>query len=424
MSIQQRLLSAAVIAFLWGCSAQAPVAKRDNLTAMYGNASTGIRLQARVYHSDSANSFIYFKLPTRDLLYKSGGDGSAYKASARLHYEVMADWGSRQLLDSASTLVQDMTSDPGQDKELIGTIGSLKGRYGSCVVKVTASDLNRESYGVAYLRVRRTGSIREYFLPMDQGTSLPLFSDHVRPGRSLRVRCEAMAGRTLWVGHRPADLALPAPVFSTSGGPASSSSMDSTFHVQVGADGHFDLGLGRAGIYHFQADSNALDGFTLVALDQSHPVIGSASDMLRPMRYITSVQEYDRLSKAPNVRQAVEQFWIDAAGDRERAREAIRIYFERVETANHHFTSEVEGWRTDRGMVHIIFGRPTSIQKSDLSETWTYGEENNLMSLVFTFVKRQGPYTENDLVLERDPILKGAWYRNVESWRNGRVYQN
>ena len=33
---------------------------------------------------------------------------------------------------------------------------------------------------------------------------------------------------------------------------------------------------------------------------------------------------------------------------------------------------------------------------------------------------------ERDLqaVLERDPALKGAWYRNVESWRNGRIYQN
>jgi hypothetical protein len=46
------------------------------------------------------------------------------------------------------------------------------------------------------------------------------------------------------------------------------------------------------------------------------------------------------------------------------------------------------------------------------------------MSSSFTFVKRADPYSDNDLVLERDPMLKGAWYRNVESWRNGRVYQN
>jgi len=142
------------------------------------------------------------------------------------------------------------------------------------------------------------------------------------------------------------------------------------------------------------------------------------------LRYITSNQEYDRIIKSGNIRQAIERFWIDAAGDRERGREAIRIYYGRVENANRHFTAETEGWRTDRGLVHIIFGVPTSIYKNDLSETWIYGEENNLMSLAFTFKRRNGAFNENDLVLERDPLLKGAWYRNVESWRNGRVYQN
>jgi hypothetical protein len=67
---------------------------------------------------------------------------------------------------------------------------------------------------------------------------------------------------------------------------------------------------------------------------------------------------------------------------------------------------------------------PSTIYKNDQSETWIYGEENNLMSLSFTFKPRKGALNDNDLVLERDPMLKGAWYRNVESWRNGRVYQN
>ena len=67
---------------------------------------------------------------------------------------------------------------------------------------------------------------------------------------------------------------------------------------------------------------------------------------------------------------------------------------------------------------------PTSIYKNDLGETWIYGEENNLMSLNFNFKHPKGALNDNELVLERDPMLKGAWYRNVESWRNGRVYQN
>ena len=34
--------------------------------------------------------------------------------------------------------------------------------------------------------------------------------------------------------------------------------------------------------------------------------------------------------------------------------------------------AEVEGWRTDRGLVHIIFGTPNSIYKNDDTETWIY----------------------------------------------------
>ena len=111
------------------------------------------------------------------------------------------------------------------------------------------------------------------------------------------------------------------------------------------------------------------------------------------------------------------------AGSRERAREAIAAYYGRVESADRHFTSYTQGWKTDRGLVHIIFGTPTTIRKDDRSETWIYGDETNLMSLMFAFHKRDDPFSDNDLVLQRDPQLKTAWYRNVESWRNGRILQ-
>ena len=51
----------------------------------------------------------------------------------------------------------------------------------------------------------------------------------------------------------------------------------------------------------------------------------------------------------------------------------------------------------------------------DLSDIWAVAR---------AFVKRDEPYSDNDLVLQRDPRFKSAWYRNVESWRNGRILQN
>ncbi|MBK8499593.1 MAG: GWxTD domain-containing protein [Flavobacteriales bacterium] len=402
--------------------------KRDNQVALYGKGTTQLRLSARVHHTSPDHSTVYYKLNTRDLLYKSDGTGGPFRSVVRITYESYADWGSKQLLDSASTLIQDKSTDTNEDRELIGSMDLRRNESRSFIVRVTARDLNRDNESSMVLRVERDGAgSRQYFMPADTSNGLPLFDDHLRAGTAVQVRCESLAGRSLFGTRHPNSAALPGPVFSGSITNTADPRPDSTFTVTVDHDGRFHFAPIRPGIYHFRTDTSATavrDGFTLFVLDQSYPWVDEAPDMLKPLRYITSVQEFDRMAKAADVRKAVERFWMDAAGDRERAREAIRIYYSRVENANRHFSALVEGWRTDRGLVHIIFGTPTTIYKSETNETWIYGEENNLMSLTFTFVKRKSAFSDNDLVLERDPMLRGAWYRNVESWRSGRVYQN
>ncbi len=408
-----------------GCGSTAPGLKRDNLVGLYGKGSVQLRLQARVHHTGPEHSTVYYKMNTRDLLYKSDGTGGPFRCAVRLAYESYADLNSKLLLDSASTLIQDKSTDTNEERELIGSMDLRRNEHRTFVVKVTARDLNRDvSSSVMVLVERDDAGSQQYFLPSDTVYALPLFDDHLLPSQAVTVRSEAFAGRILHGTHHPAIEELPSPVFAPGDGKRADPAPDSTFTVAIGADGRFRFGPAPAGIYHLRPDTASEKGFTLFVFKDSYPYVGTGSDMLKPLRYITSMQEYDRLSKAPNMRQAIERFWLDAAGDRERAREAIRIYYTRVENANRHFSSQVEGWRTDRGLVHIIFGSPTTIYKSDKSESWIYGEENNLMSLTFTFVVRKSALSDNDLVLERDPAMKGAWYRNVESWRNGRVYQN
>lgn len=416
-----------VAILLAACGSSAGTTKRDNIAYLYGKGGTGMSLQARVYHPTADRSTLYYKIPTRDLLYKSAGGGAPYHAVIRISYETYADWSSRTPLDSASTVVQDSSMDLSEDKELIGSLELKPSTRQSYVLKVTAKDLNRDLQSTLAIGVRRDGSSpRQFFLPLDPRNSLPLFDDHLLAGTTLKLRSEVFVGRTLQGAHHAVDAGLPSPVFTTGTAPKKAfEAPDSTFTVELGSDeDSFLITLDRPGIYHLRPDTANEHGFTLFVMGYAYPYVASETDLLKPLRYITSMQEYDRISAAPSIRGAVERFWLDAAGDRERAREAIRIYYGRVENANRHFTTQVEGWRTDRGLVHIIFGTPTSIYRSENSETWIFGEENNLMSLNFTFTKRSGPFSDNDLVLQRDPMLKGAWYRNVESWRNGRVYQN
>ena len=407
-----------------GCGTTGPTATRDNMAYLYGKGGEQLHLQARVYHHDEDRSTVYYKIPTRDLLYKGDGDGGPFRSAVRITYEAFPRWGSKELLDSASTLVQDRSLDTGEDKELIGSMDLRRNEHRTFVLKITAHDLHRESQSSVLLQVDRSEhALRQYFLPVDPENGAPLFGDHFTPGRPIKIRCEALAGATLNGMHAPPNDALPAPVFSNTP-PTRPTVADSSFTISVSDDGTFTLTEPKPGVYHVHQDSLVAQGYSVFVLTESFPYVGTTADMLKPLRYIMSIQEFDRIAKNDQVRKAIETFWVDAAGDRERARDAIRIYYGRVENANRHFTSMVEGWRTDRGLVHIIFGTPTTIHKGENGETWIYGEENNLMSTTFNFVRRKGPFSENDLVLERDPMLKGAWYRNVESWRNGRIYQN
>lgn len=413
------------ILILVGCGTAAIATKRDNFAYIYGKGGAQMRMSARVYHSAPDHSTVYYKLNTRDLLYKGDGSGGPFRAVVQIKYEAYADWSTKNLLDSAATLIQDKSYDTDEDRELIGSMDLRRKEQRSFILKIVARDLNRDNESTVYLRVERDGAAsHQYFMPIDTAKGLPLFDDHLALGSVVKVRSDVFAGKTLSCQKYAVDDLLPVPVFTTSNSTIREYFPDSAYSITVSDEGTFLMQLEEPGTYHIRTDTTAVDGFSLFALDETYPYVGTAADMLKPLRYITSLQEFDRISTAQDVRHAIERFWIDAAGDRERAREAIRIYYGRVENANRFFTSDVEGWRTDRGLVNIIFGTPTSIYKSDLSETWIYGEENNLMSLTFTFVKGKSTFSENDLVLNRDPLLKGAWYRNVESWRNGRVYQN
>jgi NRPS condensation-like uncharacterized protein len=48
-------------------------------------------------------------------------------------------------------------------------------------------------------------------------------------------------------------------------------------------------------------------------------------------------------------------FWKDCGGSEEKAKELIAIFFRRVNTSNTYFSTTVPGWRTDRGMIYIIY---------------------------------------------------------------------
>ena len=142
------------------------------------------------------------------------------------------------------------------------------------------------------------------------------------------------------------------------------------------------------------------------------------------MRYLTSKKEFEEMRKSVNLKAAVDNFWLARGGSEEKTRALIRKYYGRVQDANKYFTSYTEGWRTDRGMIYVIFGAPSTLYLSAESETWIYGTPNSTLALNFFFTKVINPFTPNDMTLSRAPIYESNWYRAVETWRQGRAYNS
>jgi GWxTD domain-containing protein len=113
------------------------------------------------------------------------------------------------------------------------------------------------------------------------------------------------------------------------------------------------------------------------------------------MQYIADKKVLDEMKRAPadQKRELWQQFWKvkDPTPSTER-NELMEEYYTRVAYANKNFSHYLEGWKTDMGMVYIIFGTPNNIERHPFDvdakpyEIWTYYEQNR----EFVFIDATG----------------------------------
>ena len=99
-------------------------------------------------------------------------------------------------------------------------------------------------------------------------------------------------------------------------------------------------------------------------LNEEVPYIISSPEKKAFLR-LKSDEERDRF---------IEAFWLrrDPDPDTEE-NESREEYVERIAHANKNFAfGNAAGWRTDRGRVHILYGRATRIHKTASGEVWQY----------------------------------------------------
>ncbi len=163
----------------------------------------------------------------------------------------------------------------------------------------------------------------------------------------------------------------------------------------------------------------------VVVRRRDYPLVTRTGDLIEPLVYLADPSEIERLLESTGVfeqREAFDRFWGDQIDDRRVAASTIRTYYERVEEANRLFGTQKEGWKTDRGMVYVLFGPPSFVESTPRTETWTYGM-GAAVPPTFVFEQTAGragePTPLSVLTLVRDRAYHDAWHRVRRLWRTG-----
>lgn len=165
-------------------------------------------------------------------------------------------------------------------------------------------------------------------------------------------------------------------------------------------------------LYYFKNDSLADVGIPLFKTPPYYPRMVKMPELIAPLKYLTTEAEYKTLTRSTRPKKTFDEFWINTYGTKFRARNAIRKYYKGVEYANEYFTTIKEGWKTDQGMILIVYGTPIEMYRSDRGETWIYEDEE------FEFIKVStlfGPV----YALRKDKRYEKDWYRMVGDLRRG-----
>lgn len=409
------LLLISVIFVASGCYTER--ISNQNLSYLYDRDASFLHPEYSIQHLNDSVTELQFRINSNELLYLFNNISSFHSAEFRMRYEVYTQLESKLLIDSSVVIFKD-SSLVMESKTISGRIVLKPSKIKRSLLKIDLVDLRRGSRVTRYFEIDRSNiNSRQFFMLTNADNGRPVSRYYMKPDDLLKLA--HVTGQTdAIVRYYNRQFELPKPPFSVESPKVFDYSADSIFNIDL----RQPLNFSAPGFYHVQITDSVKDGFTLYRFKETFPEVKDVDDLIAPLRFLNSNQEFKNITDADFPKAEVDRFWLKLAGNPDRAKLLIQKYYSRVEDANTFFTSYLEGWKSDRGLIYLIFGPPNVIYKNSNSEHWIYGEENNPSSLGLTFYKVQNPFTDNDYRLDRSPIYKSSWYNAVDMWRQGRVY--
>lgn len=258
---------------------------------------------------------------------------------------------------------------------------------------------------------------RSSLLIMEKNRDLPIFKDFISPQDSFRIISVDEKTEEVHFFYYTKE-------FSAADPPNASKplfgdkemNIDSTSTLLLNSA----LAFPKQGLYFLQTDTTSLEGLSILVKDVYYPQLVKAENLIEPLLYISTAREIKKIKDNKNKKDALDTYWLDLTKSPERAKQIIKSYYQQVELANDYFTTYKEGWKTDQGMILMIFGAPDAVFHHGDYLEWIYERRGSMSRIKFNFTKVKNIFTTNHYELVRNSGYDKDWYRTVDQWRKGR----
>ncbi len=396
-----------------------------NINYVYDTKDLALRPNFKVFHVNDTLTKVYYRVNSNNLLYMRESEGQPYKASFSLHYSLVSSFEIINILDSGKFTFSDREDAPPK-KAIIGSfdVKTSAETPPDCVLRILMTDKNRQVNFENFLRIEKSERINSQKFLMRDTLGNILFKNHIPTNIPFKIDRGSIRASEYFVSFYKRNFPLALPPYSSSSPESFELDPDTTFKM----DANSNISFKENGFYHFRVDTNSWDGFTVYSFYNEFPFIAKKSQLGHPISYLTIKREFEKIvstgEKSNTLKKTVDEFWLERSGSMERSKILINAYYSRVQEANIYFSSYLEGWKTDRGIIYVIYGPPDKVYRSTGGESWIYGEETSSLSYYFSFLKVTNPFSDNDYSLNRNSTYRYGWGQAIESWRNGRVYNS
>jgi GWxTD domain-containing protein len=271
---------------------------------------------------------------------------------------------------------------------------------------------SKQTY-VMYDRITNTSDYTFPFFPKKKEHTFPLFDQYCYPNDTLEIQSGTNDSITVQYIHTTDSLALP-PMY-----------VGNNPYVVSKSTQHFKLAPNtkwtpiQTGLYTFSNPGHSSE-FSIVVLQHKFPTFTKVKELISALQYLTTNDEQTTLLAATKQKEALDDFLISLTGDKNLAKNIIKNYFKRVTEANKLFTTTKEGWKTDKGMIYIIFGQPDKVYYENGHEDWSY-EKNPLYNELNFYFQHKNTPEGYIFELERLKDYQEIWIAIIEKWRRGLI---